>query len=221
VNVARGADRAATLYVPVFTGLLSDVAVVSPLTEMLGHNSSSDASSGVGLRSCGWGEWCSSVPALMRYCSGSAWPTPSHADQKALETPLAAPEGGQSATVADEVCETSPASVLGALGVQTRGGPGPRYCGPTRRSMWLETQPWKCRAVEMVANGLALSHIVRGEDSRTPGRTPRVGDLSNAVQQRAAAMRAETGPGAVRRVTRLPRRRSVRGASSCPWRSID
>jgi hypothetical protein len=64
----------------------------------------------------------------------------------------------------------------------------------------------------MVANDVAVSHIVRGEDSRSYGRMARVGDLSNAVQQRAAAVRAESGSGAVRRVTNdFPAAIRVRG----------
>ncbi len=222
MNFARGADRAATLYAPVFTGLPSDLVVVSPLTEMKGHDSSSDVGSGVGPV----GLWMGAVvlahsgPDALGFWISMAGPLAMQ-DQTALKTPLAAPEGGQSATVASEVSQASPASVSVPWVSRTRGGPGPCISRPTRRSMQAVDRPWKCRAVEMVANAVALSHIVRGEDSRTPGRTPRVGDLSNALQQHAAAVRAETGPGAVRHATETSRRRSARGASSCPWRSID
>jgi hypothetical protein len=93
----------------------------SLLTRIPQTTSDSDVGSGVALWIFGTGEWCSRIPGLMRYCSGSAWPTPSHADQMALKTPLAAPEGGQSATVAGEVSQTSSASVLSALGFDDQG----------------------------------------------------------------------------------------------------
>lgn len=74
----------------------------------------------------------------------------------------------------------------------------------------------------MLANAVARSHIVRAEDPASPGRMARVGDLSNALQKRAAVARAESGPDAVRHLTTSsPAAIRVRGLRRASRRPIE